>query len=172
MEIAELVDRKQAARQWLDEHEHKAGQIRNKIRFTTGGGVVTLCLYRNGQLRVYGARNIGHVFYRSLQLTPPDRVREQLKGHPAGTGHTWTAITPDELLHYESDFLFIAVQNGEDQEQIRQWQRTNPAWVCHPAVRRGRVYFIDWGKWKIYAPIGINQQLEEIGQLLTRSDSL
>ncbi|GAA0137527.1 bacillibactin transport transcriptional regulator Btr [Paenibacillus sp. YSY-4.3] len=166
LEIADLVDRRQAALGWLDHHEQAAERVRQNARQTIGRAVVTICVYRGQELRIYGARNIGHVFYRSLQLAPPDRVREQMEPFPEGTGFTWTSITPDELKFYESDILFIAVERDSDRQQILKWQRTNPSWMNHPAVRSKRVYFLDRDKWMNYAPFAINLQMEELEMFL------
>jgi len=121
---------------------------------------------REHELRIYGARNVGHVFYRSLQMTPPDIIRKKIGEYPDGTSFNWTPITPDELRHYESDYLFVAVENDTDRMRVMEWQTTIPSWKNHPAVRSGRVYFLDWEKWLVYAPYVINQQMEELEQLL------
>ncbi|MFE4712476.1 helix-turn-helix domain-containing protein [Paenibacillus sp. NPDC056722] len=172
MTIAELVNRKDEAVRWLHNHEQKAEKIRKSLRSTVGQGTVAICVCRESELRMYGARNIGHVFYRSLQLAPPEKMQKEMDRHPIGTVHNWTAITPDELGEYESDFLFFAVETEGDKRRILDLQKNNPVWRRHAAVRNRRVYFIDWEKWMIYAPFVINQQLEEAASLLTQSASL
>lgn len=172
LDIAELVNKKPDAVRWMDEHERKAEKVRKRIRLAIGAGTVAVCVCREQELRMYGARNIGHVFYRSLQLTPPERIQEQIEQHPAGTGYNWTAITPDELRDYDSDYLFFAVETESDRQRVRYWQKTNPAWMRHPAIRHKRVYFLDWDKWMVYAPFVIDQQLEEAERLLSQSPAL
>lgn len=169
--IAELVNREEAAAKWLDAHERKAQRFRKTLRSAAGSGTVGVCVCREHELRMYGARNIGHVLYRSLKLTPPERIQRQLNLHPAGTGFNWTAITPDELGDYESDFMFFAVETEGDKRRIREWQQSNPVWKRHPAIRNNRCFFIDWAKWLVYAPYVIDQQMEEAVKLLTQSPS-
>ncbi|KAE9133830.1 hypothetical protein PF010_g2675 [Phytophthora fragariae] len=166
MDISELVNRKPEAKRWLDGHEEYAERLRKKLHRKVGSATVTLCVAREHELRIYGARNVGHVFYRSLQMTPPDILRKKIGEYPDGTSFNWTPITPDELRHYESDYLFIAVENDTDRMRVMEWQTTIPSWKNHPAVRSGRVYFLDWEKWLVYAPYVINQQMEELEQLL------
>jgi ABC-type Fe3+-hydroxamate transport system substrate-binding protein len=164
--IAELVNQKKLARRWLDDHERKAEEWRKLLKAKIGNRTVALCVCREHELRMSGARNIGHVFYRSLNLRPPEKIAKLMGQFPTGTGYTWTAISPDEIEQYESDYLFVAVEQESDRQRIKHWLDTRPAWSNHPAVRARRLYFLDWEKWMIYAPFVINQQLDEAGSLL------
>jgi AraC-like DNA-binding protein len=169
--IAALVNRETEAVQWLQNHERSAEKIRKTVRSVVGSGTVAICVCREDELRMYGARNIGHVFYRSLQLAPPEKIQKQIDLYPAGTTHNWTAILPDELGEYEADFLFFAVETDGDKRRVLELQRTNLTWQRYPAIKNKRVHFIDWDKWMVYAPFVINQQLEEAARLLTQSPS-
>lgn len=164
--IAGLVHRQESAKHWLEEYERRAETWRKKLRGSVGSPTVALCVCRGRELRMYGARNIGHVFYRSLNLAAPDRISRQMKRYPAGTGFTWTSISPDEIQYYEADFLFIAVENASDKQRVFHWMRSNPFWSSHPAVRKQRVTFINWEKWMMYSPSGIQSQLDEAAYLL------
>jgi ABC-type Fe3+-hydroxamate transport system substrate-binding protein len=170
--IAELVNREEAAVSWLEAHERAAERLRKALRAVTGSGTVAVCVCREHELRMYGARNIGHALYRSLQLTPPERIQQHMSQHTAGTGYNWTSITPEELSDYDSDYIFFAVETERDKRRVLEMQKTCPAWTRHSAVRSRRFYFIDWDKWLVYAPYGINLQMEEAARLLTRSPSL
>lgn len=170
-DIAELLNKQDAAQQWLDNHARKAERLRKSVSRHIAGATVAVCAATEKGLRMYSARNIGHVFYRSLELTPPDLIRNQMENHAVGTNFNWTAITPDEIKHYEADFLFIAIGNESDKKRVQRFMRTNPAWMRHPAVRSKRVYFLDWEKWIVYAPYVIDQQLEEAEQLFSGASS-
>ncbi|WP_053375356.1 helix-turn-helix domain-containing protein [Paenibacillus sp. FJAT-27812] len=167
-EIAELVDKEQAANNWMDNHERLAEHVRRKARKTIGGATVTICVVRKNDLRVYGTRNIGHIFYRSLQLELPERISKTQGAHPIGTGFNWLSIKPDEIKEFESDYLFISCETEADRLRLVKLIRANPYWMKHPAIQNNKLFFIDWEKWIVYAPHGINQQLEEIERLLSR----
>ncbi|MEK3785445.1 helix-turn-helix domain-containing protein [Paenibacillus sp. FSL K6-1230] len=171
MSIASLVDREQQAKIWMEHHEARAEQLRKKVRSRAGSGTVAICVCREHELRMYGARNFGHVFYRSLQMQPPVRIQQQLDKHPAGSHFNWIAMTADDIRHYEADYLFVAIETEQDKQRVLEWQHSNPYWRGHPAVRHGRVYFLKWDKWLVYAPFVIKQQLEEASQLLCQSPS-
>ncbi len=166
LDIAELVNRKAEARRWLDEHERKAERACREVRRTAGERSAAICVVRNGRLRIYSARNIGHVLYRLLGLKPPALVLEQMRPHGPGVGHNWTEIEQHELARYEADYLFIVPVSKEDGEAARQWLASDPDWQRHPAVREGRASFLDWSKWIVYAPYLIEKQLEEAQRLL------
>lgn len=166
-DIAELVNKQEAAADWLDEHADHSERWRKKLRPVVGNATVALCVYQQEELRMYGARSFGHVFYRSLNLDPPQKIKSAMQNYPAGTGFAWQSLQPDELLAYEADILIVAVATTHDQGQVRQWMRTLPAWRLHPAVKKNRVYFVDWKQWIIYAPQVIHEQLQQAGRMLS-----
>ncbi|WP_169083445.1 helix-turn-helix domain-containing protein [Paenibacillus sp. PL91] len=165
-EIAELVDKEQAAKQWMDNHERLAERVRKKARLLIGDATVAICVARKNDLRIYGTRNIGHIFYRSLQFAMPERISAAQAPHAIGTGFNWMSIKPDEMKEFESDYLFISCETEADHMRVMQLIRTNRNWMEHPAVKNNKLYFIDWEKWIVYAPHVIDQQLEEIERLL------
>lgn len=165
-EIAKLVNRQAEAEQWIREYEQRAEQLRAEVHSSIGQASVAICVVRETGLRMYGERNVGHVFYRSLGLTPPQLLSKQMAPYPAGTQLTWTAISPDELPDYDADYLLIAVSDQEERSRIELLLRENKAWGRHTAVSNGTVAFIDWPRWKVYAPHGIKLQLEEAASLL------
>ncbi|MFD1955063.1 helix-turn-helix domain-containing protein [Paenibacillus thailandensis] len=165
-DIASLVHREQAGKEWIERHERNAERLKRKLYMKLGGATVAVCSVQERGIRMYGARNIGHVFYRSLKMAPPDNIRKKLDLFPEGTGFTWTGIQPDEIREYEADYLFVAAETDDDRRRVSQWIRSNPAWMEHPAVRNRNVYLVDWKKWILYAPSMIDRQLEEAGQLL------
>lgn len=165
-DIAELVDKKEQAGQWLNEYRLESERWRKKLKPIVGNATVALCVCQHKELRMYGARSFGHVFYRSLGLEPPQKVREQIEKHPVGTGFAWMPIRPEELSEYEADILFIAVETADDERLAKNWLHTLPAWRRHPAVRGKQVYFVDWKQWIIYAPQAIREQLHEAGHIL------
>ncbi|WP_307205874.1 AraC family transcriptional regulator [Paenibacillus harenae] len=171
-EIAELVHRTEEANKWLERYEDKSEQLRLQVQRELGGATVAVCSARAMGLRMYGARNIGHVFYRSLKLKPPVRIQEQLDRYPAGMGFNWTAIDPHEIEHYEADYLFVAVETSDDRKRVRQWMRSDPGWMKHSAVRSGNVFIVDWEQWIVYAPQMVERQLEQAACLLAGAEMM
>ncbi|MFS0870789.1 helix-turn-helix domain-containing protein [Paenibacillus xylanilyticus] len=167
--IASIVDRTQAANDWLERHERKAERARKKIRETVGHATVAVCTLTAKGPRMYSTRNFGHVFYRSLALNPPERIQSELAGKPPGVGFNWMSITPGEWDGLEADILLLAVTSMKERELLLQQIAADPRWNRYPAVRNGRVHIIDWNSWVVYAPYSINIQLDEAVTLLTNN---
>ncbi|MHA7580256.1 helix-turn-helix domain-containing protein [Paenibacillus vandeheii] len=165
--IASIVDRTQAAKEWLDRYERKAERARKKIRETAGQVTVAVCTLTAKGPRMYSNRNFGHVFYRSLQLAAPDRIQRELAGKPVGVGFNWMSFTPGEWDGLEADVLLIAVTSLHERSALLQQITTDPLWKNYPAVKNGRVHVIDWNSWVVYAPYSINIQLDEALSMLT-----
>ncbi|ANS76643.1 hypothetical protein AWM70_20365 [Paenibacillus yonginensis] len=164
--IAGLTGREDEARQWIERHEQRSEELRKALKRRIGQASVAICVVRTTGLRMYGMRNIGHVFYRSLQLAPPERIARQTEPYLPGTHFNWTALSEHEIGFYEADYLLIAVSNAEEQTRMERLCREHAAWMAHPAVRAGRVHFISWPKWKPYAPYAVTWQLEQAYRLL------
>ncbi|MEJ8306705.1 helix-turn-helix domain-containing protein [Saccharibacillus sacchari] len=166
-DIANIVDRQAEATRWLEAHEQQVHGWREKVREAIGPATVAVCLCDGERLRMYGARNFGHVLYRALELTPPEPIRREMSRFPSGTGFTWMSLTPEGIARHAADILFVAIASPKDRERVEYWMQTHPAWINHKAVRSGKVFFVDANQWKIYAPMGIEKQLEEAGRLLS-----
>ncbi|MFF0829088.1 AraC family transcriptional regulator [Brevibacillus sp. NPDC003359] len=161
MEIAHLVDRKREARTWLDRHTKKAESIRKKVKALLGKATVAICVVCDQAYRMYSTRNIGHVFYRSLELGVPEKIQRELIPHPPGTHFNWVGMPKDELPQYDADFLFFVVRSEEEVKMVEYDIRTMESWKNHSAIAAGRYAFLDWYKWMVYAPLSIEKQLEE-----------
>lgn len=166
--IAGIVNRQQAAQVWIDQYEKKAEQARRLVTQRIGANrSAAICVLRETGWRLYGMRNIGHVFYRSLQMSPPERLSAEMQRRSDGTMPTWVAISIDELGQFEADYLFMVVPSRE--EAKRQWEllQKNEEWLRHPAVAQGRCRFLEWDQWKVYAPYSLERQLDMAVDLLT-----
>ncbi|WP_181151041.1 helix-turn-helix domain-containing protein [Paenibacillus sp. PCH8] len=169
--IASIVDRTQAATDWLDRHERKAERARKKIRELVGDITVAVGTLTPKGPRMYSHRNFGHVFYRTLQLTAPQRIRTELAGKVPGVGFNWMPFTPGEWDGLEADVLVLAVNSMQERATLLQEMASNPLWNSHPAVQNGRVHFVEWNSWVVYAPHSINIQLDEAIHMLTNKRS-
>jgi len=170
-EVARIVNRMEIASEWLAQHEHKVQAARKQVKAAVGEAVVTICVIGHFGLRIYGKRNIGHVFYQSLELLPSKKLQQNIAEHTGPKLFNWKAITMEELIAYDSDYLFIVVRpDVKAMEYLGQLQ-TQDAWHQHSAVRRGYVHFLDWDKWIVYAPTSAQNQLEEAVIKLTESDN-
>ncbi|WP_240420121.1 AraC family transcriptional regulator [Paenibacillus periandrae] len=168
-EIAQLVDKEQAARAWRERHEQRAELARKKIGGAISSKSVAICTFTSNGLRIYGARNMGHVFYRSLQMRPPEKLKRQIDKHDIGTGLVWVAASAEEIGDYEADYLLLVVKSEQEARAGMKRLQATEAWLRYPAVQAGRVFFMNFNQWLIYAPDSIDRQLEEAVALLAGS---
>ena len=91
--IASIVDRTQAAKDWLDKHERKAERARKKMKELAGDLTVAVGTLTAKGPRIYSHRNFGHVFYRTLQLRAPQRIQAELNDKPPGSALTGCLYT-------------------------------------------------------------------------------
>ncbi|MGO4344810.1 helix-turn-helix domain-containing protein [Paenibacillus sp. MCAF9] len=160
-EVARIVGKMEIASEWLEQHARKVQAARKQVKETIGEAVVTICVIGHFGLRIYGTRNIGHVFYQSLELIPSKRLQQNIAEHTGPKHFNWKAIAMEQLIEYDSDFLFIVVRpDVKAMEYLRQLE-SQEAWLQHAAVRRGQVHFLDWDKWIVYAPTSVQSQLDE-----------
>ncbi|MCA0756930.1 AraC family transcriptional regulator [Paenibacillus sp. N4] len=166
-QIALMVDRKLNAQLWLDRFRQQEEQGRKAIRQKAGGAVLAICVLRENGLRMYSTRNVGHVFYRSLQLQMPDRIRRETEKHEPGTGFNWLKLEPEELTDYDADILLLLVRSDGEKARMERVLAEDPVWRRHTAVRTKRYLILDWNQWMVYAPSSLERQLESAVRLLT-----
>ncbi|KJB88968.1 hypothetical protein AZ66_04330 [Paenibacillus sp. E194] len=131
-----------------------------------GEGTVGLLTFVDHKVKLYGARNIGHVFYRSLNLSPPDKIRREIDKHLPGTIFNWMSATTANLSDCDTDYLFLVTKSEEwARDSIKELQQIE-GWRSLPAVKYGNVHVLDWDKWMMYSPRSIESQLNEAVSLL------
>ncbi|MEC0230114.1 AraC family transcriptional regulator [Paenibacillus alba] len=167
--IGQLVGRREAAKEWIERHAYKSELARKRVQKTLGSPSITICRMTRSGLRIYGARNVGHIVYRSLELTPPDRLAHEMSQHRAGTNFNWLTVNPEDMNQYESDFILFFTSSEQAAGQLRQQLRTDPVWLRLPTIRQGRYFLLPWEEWMVYAPQAIQQLLEKAVSLLSNA---
>ncbi|WP_171631982.1 helix-turn-helix domain-containing protein [Paenibacillus plantarum] len=166
-EIAHLVGRRPEAKEWMERHACKEELAQKRVNKTFGNPTVAICRLMKTGMRLYGARNVGHIFYRSLQLKPPSRVAQEINQHRAGTNFNWLSVTPEEMNAYESDYVIFMNSTAHSASDLHQQIMTDPVWLRHPAIRQGRYFILQWDEWMVYAPQAIGQLLDKAVSLLS-----
>lgn len=165
-EIARLVGKENAAHEWIARHEERVERDQKKVKAMIGDGTVGLLTFVDHKVKLYGARNIGHVFYRSLNLSPPDKIRREIDKHLPGTIFNWMSASTANLSDCDTDYLFLVTKSEEwTRDSIKELQQS-AGWRSLPAVKYGNVHALDWDKWMMYSPRSIESQLNEAVNLL------
>lgn len=158
--VADVLGTPTAAQDWLDGFnqaaQEKADEIRDYIKEDE-----TVLIFRvyPDSFSIYGDRNVGHVFYRALGLTPPSPVQMEI-GEEAGYFNQ-KPISFEVLPEYSGDHMIVMVDNEKEAEnQLRELQNTR-LWKGLPAVQKDRVYTIQTDQWLAYDPVSMQGQLED-----------
>ncbi|MED2893344.1 helix-turn-helix domain-containing protein [Brevibacillus porteri] len=166
--LADVLCMKDQAHMWLRQHEQKVLKAKRCIDAHIQKEETFLILnVRPQSLFAYGARNIGHVLYKSLKLTPPRIIQEELTRNP----NFWaTKINENQLSQYAADWLFVHIFDDDLSRAHFKELMKQDVWQRIPAVQKGQVVILN-PIWFSYDPLSLDIQLEEIVQILTHSNT-
>lgn len=77
-------------------------------------------------------------------------------------------IPTNQLIQYDSDFLFVVIKSLDEERAVRELFDTNPSLLRFSAIKQKRYYFLKWEDWMVYAPISINRQLDQAVSLFSK----
>lgn len=163
-ELAARFGKEEAAAEWVARYERRRELLRDRVAASVGIGKVALLRVREGLLQIYGTQNMTYPLYRSLELSPPDKIVLQswINSH----FHS-SVISIEELPFYNAEHLFVVPE--PDAGGRREWTRIrrSDVWSRYPAVRSGSVHELDVRRWLAYDPESIFLQMEEAAERLT-----
>lgn len=111
--FAEILNKTDAADEWLAGYEEKAAETGARIRETYGEDTTYLSLLASGgQLYVFDAAGIGSAMYEDMGLAKPDNMPEQ-------DNISLPVINYEGLADLDPDYLFV-VGTDTDMESLRQ----------------------------------------------------
>ncbi|WP_244297380.1 helix-turn-helix domain-containing protein [Brevibacillus antibioticus] len=166
--LADVLGMKDRAHIWLKQHEQKVLKAKRCIDAHIRKEETFLILnVRPQSLLAYGARNIGHVLYKSLKLTPPKMIQKELQRNP----NFWaTIINENQLSQFASDWLFVHIFDDDLSRTHFKELMKQDVWQRIPAVQKGQVVILN-PIWFSYDPLSLDIQLEEAVQILTHANT-
>lgn len=170
-EVANVLGKTKEADDWIAKLDDKATEGREKIAGQIGEDeVVSIFMtFEKDTLRLYGARNVGHVLYRSLQLTPPPYIQEQLANDPGYEKFVYEDISMEKLPDYAGNKIVMLTFGEETKEEGGMFSQMEQSslWKSLDAVKDDQVYYIDENPWFTYAPIAIEKSLDKAIELFS-----
>ncbi|MFC4601868.1 helix-turn-helix domain-containing protein [Cohnella hongkongensis] len=158
--VAELVNEVGKARAWLDRCDAAIDAARERIarKFDLIETLLILEVWSD-ELMVYGDTygRAGHIMYRSIGFSPPAIVREQVLD---GAGYKY--IVKEQLVEYDADLVFLIVHDDQTSRRTASLLKRSPQWLALTAVKHGRVYEFDGGRFYGYDPASTEAQLQQI----------
>lgn len=166
-EVAVIVDRQEEAEAWIQQFNHKEAEGRDKVQgWLAPDETVSIFRVRGkDELLAYGPRNVGHVFYQSLQLKPPAVLQELIDGNPQFTSEL---ISMELLSEFAGDYIILMVDdNAREAGGMMEVIESSAIWKSLPAVQKGRVATVDRDIWLPYQPLALQAQLEDAIRVLS-----
>ncbi|WP_431088543.1 ABC transporter substrate-binding protein [Paenibacillus sp. 8b26] len=167
-DVAAVLGKEKEAEQWIANLDKKTAEGRKKLagKFKKDETVTIYMTYGKDVLRVYGARNVGHVIYRSLELNPPEYIRQKLAKDP-NFNFVYDSISMEKLPELSGDRIIMLVYDEESKDGILKEIEQSALWRNLPAVKNHKVYFIKADPWFTYSPLAIDQSLDEAVTMLS-----
>lgn len=161
-DVAAVLGKEKEAEQWIASFNKKAEEGRKKLagKFKNDETVTIYMTYGKDVLRVYGARNVGHVIYRSLELNPPEYIRQKLAKDPR-FNYVYDVISMEKLPELSGDRIIMLVYDEASKDGMLKQIEQSALWRNLPAVKNHKVYFIKADPWFTYSPLAVDQSLDE-----------
>lgn len=129
--IAAVVGRSSSAESWLNRYQSCAERAGNLLRERIGDRRVAVAQIEDGQLRLFGDRNLGTVLYRDLSLQKPRLLQQVVHSR---------LFTVEQLADSDIDCLLLFTSDDrQTSAMMRQSVAAHPAWGDLRAVRYGTV---------------------------------
>lgn len=169
-ELGKLINKEQVAEDWIVSIEQKAEQARQDIQGIIGEDetVSIVVTFGKANPRIYGGRELGHIFYRLLDLKPTPFIVEKMKEDPTYSTFVAEEISLEVLPDFAGDWIIVMDYTGgnnDDGVMLDQIQ-TSVIWKNLDAVKNDRVIYVPQDPFFSYAPLAIEQSLEQAVQLI------
>jgi len=165
--IGSALGLKKQVEDWLRVYEERARFLRGKLHIRMKEQTIAILRVRADYIQIYGNCIMGYPIYKSLALTPPNKLSKQFE---INQDYHSTVISLEELPFYPADHLIVVVQPDEESRRLWTSIQASPIWADFPAVGKNNVYKVDVHRWLAYDPISIMAQMEEAAALLGARD--
>lgn len=164
-DVAAVLNKQDAAEQWINDLEARGTEIKENIKghFKPDDVFTIYWVYGKDMLRIYGGRNLGHVFYRMLDLNPPEFIREKME---QDANFVAEDISMEKLPEYAGDYIIMCVFDEESRKGMFKQLQESSLWKNLPAVKAGHVFYVDADPWFTYSPLAVEQQLDQAENVL------
>ncbi|WP_068498779.1 AraC family transcriptional regulator [Paenibacillus kribbensis] len=109
----------------------------------TAGETASAFIFDHGhRLFVMGMSGFSSALYHPQGFQPVEPIQKVLD-----EGHGFVEIEPNELPDYAGDRIFMLVPTAPDSRRTLERMINSSLWRSLPAVRQGRVYFVDADRW-------------------------
>ncbi|KKO51091.1 AraC family transcriptional regulator [Paenibacillus sp. DMB20] len=150
--LADLLDRKPEAAQWMESFRTKMIALHRKVTPTSKRSPKILSArFYHDQLVINDNRGGREVLFDHLGCRLPDLPHVMVDHMPL----TW-----EMLRETDADHVLLLVR--QDSETLEHWARLQsaPEWISLRHVREGRVHLLPSYPWREYSPFALEQMAE------------
>lgn len=167
--IARAIQRSERAEQWLAEFEQEEQQARQQIRNNPAGEeIISIFVIKPEGVFVYGARNVGYVFYRSLGLRPPALIEAEIRKQGDQFHSVSVELSELDLYAGSEARILVIVYPDEKGNTVHSEQFFESSyWSGLSAVKQKKVDVLHVDDWVPYNPVSVRLQLQRAVDLLT-----
>ncbi|WP_313894076.1 ABC transporter substrate-binding protein [Psychrobacillus sp.] len=157
--IGEMLGKGKDAEDWLASFDSNIQKQRDRINEVIDENETVSIFGAFGKdfyLYGDGIYRGGQAIYKQLQLTPPERIKNEL----IDTGETFKQISYEVLADYAGDYIFL------DESKGGSLDKKDNVWVSLDAVKNDHVFYLDLKRFWPYDPIAVLAQAEEVVDML------
>lgn len=161
--VANIFHKHKEVHQWMDKHIGKVEMTRERLKtMICRNDTIAAILLADDGFYVAGGRNIGHVLYRSLKLTPHPAIQSVIDVYDERSVYS-EKIPLSELERFDASRLVIMPDSQSKwAEETFQQLRQSAQWNRLQAVQQGNVHLVPYNRWWMYTPLAIDGQLDDI----------
>lgn len=166
-----MLNKEKEADAWIADYKQKAEETKAKLKdVISEGETLSIFMTYKDTLRVYGGREVGHIFYRSLDFTPPPYIQNKIQADPDFIEFVYDGISKEKLPELAGDHIIMLNYGPETNEEGGMFNNieSSDLWKSLDAVKSGNVHVIHRDPWFIYSPIALEKSLEMAVDLLTK----
>lgn len=160
-QVGILLGKQKEAEAWVADFHKKEAELKEQVSKIVDPKETysIFAIMGKDQFRVYGARNIGHVFYRSLELPAPASVEKLFKGKE--DEFVFNEISQESIPDLAGDNIILVVYDSDkDSEDSYNQLMESKLWKNLPAVQKGKVTRLDMDHWFGYNSLALSYQLD------------
>lgn len=158
LKFGEIVDKKEAAQAWIEEWNIRIAEVKPEIQAVVGDKTVSILQPYAKGIYAWGNKGGrgGEIIHGDLGLKAPKIIQETLVDGEGFGGN----LSLEQLPEYAGDFIFTSNWGWDDGNPDVVYDSN--LWKSLPAVKNGKVYFIDEEGSYYNDPISLEAQLDFI----------
>ncbi|TNJ67706.1 helix-turn-helix domain-containing protein [Paenibacillus hemerocallicola] len=164
--LGNLLGLRHSAEQWLNTYEERSARMWHRLRdeLAPGESASVFIADRCGKFFVMGAIGLPKTLYHDSGFRAPSYI-----GQLISQGRFYKEIVPRDLPALAGDRIFMVLTSEESSRKAAYALANSKLWQDLPAVRAGRVYWVEDESWNYGDALTCDRLVEQLPALLLQS---